>query len=440
MSDHDDHEHEKPTPVFPIIGGIFILAMAIIYGVFLTYEEDAQAGGDVQIYYNYFRDISIMIFFGFGFLMTFVRRGSFSAIGFTMLASVMAITISIPLEALFEGDPEEKAENGKYKFGVLHMVHGLFCAASVMISYGAVLGRITPLQMLLLGIIEPCMYWLNLWIGEKVIQTVDIGGGIFIHTFGCYFGLAMSFFIANTNKSSHPDERSSFSSDTFAFAGTLFLWIMWPSFNAAIASPDGQNRAIINTFISLTGSTIATFVTSHLCHHGKFDPVFIQNSTLAGGVAMGVVADVRMEPTSALIVGTIAGIVSVCGYHFLTPKVYQSIGIQDVCGIHNLHGMPGLIGSFLSVLTTYMLVDLPYPHADKQPIYQLAAIGVTLVIAIIGGLATGFFLKLTTHFQSLTFDELFNDKKFWVIPSDYDHVATDEEPEQAEEHSDEEQH
>jgi len=417
-------EEKKSSRFFAIGSSVFILVMGIFYACALTYEEPEGAGLDVQMYYSYFRDVSVMIFLGFGFLMSFVRRGGFSAVGYTLFTSVMAIVFSIPLEVLFEGERSKKVDD-KYTFGVLHMLHGLFCAASVMISYGAVLGRVTPVQMFILGILEPFWYWLNLFIGEKVIGTVDIGGGIFIHTFGCYFGLTMSRLVANTKQSHHPDERSCYTSDLLSLLGTLLLWVMWPSFNAAIASPDGQNRAIINTFLSLSGATIATFIASQFLHAGKFDPVMIQNSTLAGGVAMGVVADVRMAPASAMGVGFLSGLVSVFGFHYLTPKLYSKFNIQDVCGIHNLHGMPGLIGSVLSIFTTF-LIDLEYPHEDRQPFFQFLAILCTLIVAVIGGLITGFVMRWSERFQSVTLEEMFNDSKFWLVPSDYHKVVRGE--------------
>lgn len=419
--ENDEAKKALGTKVFVFLAGAVLLLIALIYGLTFTYHDPTDATDEVQKYYNYFRDISVMIFIGFGFLMTFVRRGSFSALGYTLFTSVIAIMFSVPWETVFKGEPDSKID-GKYPYGVYELLNGLFCAASVMISYGAVLGRVTPLQMLLLGVIEPFWYWLNLYIGDEIIGTVDIGGGIFIHTFGCYFGLSMSLLIINTSKTHHPDEQSNYASDVFAMIGTLFLWVMWPSFNAAIASPDGQNRAVVNTFISLSGSTIVTFLCAQLLHKGKFDMVMIQNSTLAGGVAMGVVADVRMAPSTAFIVGTFAGIVSTCGYHFITPKIYQKFNIQDVCGIHNLHGMPGLIGSILSIITTFF-VSLDYPHEGKQPIFQIIAIVVTVIVAIAGGLITGLILRFSTKFLPMTSDDLFNDKRFWAVPSDYENVA-----------------
>lgn len=58
---------------------------------------------------------------------------------------------------------------------------------------------------------------------------------------------------------------------------------MWPSFNAALSTYDGRLRAIPNTFLSLTGALVATFLISAVLSH-KFDMVTVQNSTLAGGM------------------------------------------------------------------------------------------------------------------------------------------------------------
>lgn len=83
--------------------------------------------------------------------------------------------------------------------------------------------------------------------------------------------------------------------------------------------------------------------------------VHIANSTLAGGVAIGSSADVVLDPVHSLLLGSIAGVISVLGFEYLTVLFYleklnldfqpfldRKFKIQDTCGVHNLHGMPGI--------------------------------------------------------------------------------------------------
>ena len=62
------------------------------------------------------------------------------------------------------------------------------------------------------------------------------------------------------------------------------------------------------------------------------------NST--GGVIMGTAGDLELYPAVAVGCGIIAGVVSVLGYHFLTPALNNYLWMQDICGVHNLHGIP----------------------------------------------------------------------------------------------------
>ena len=58
-----------------------------------------------------------------------------------------------------------------------------------------------------------------------------------------------------------------------------------PSFvaGAAVADSDQQQRAIVNTILSLSASTLCAFwMSSYLSKNKRFRPVDIQNATLAG--------------------------------------------------------------------------------------------------------------------------------------------------------------
>ena len=50
----------------------------------------------------------------------------------------------------------------------------------------------------------------------------------------------------------------------------------------------------------------------------NIDQVHVQNASLAGGVAVGSVANMVIEPWGAVLIGIVAGCVSVLGFQFLT--------------------------------------------------------------------------------------------------------------------------
>lgn len=65
-------------------------------------------------------------------------------------------------------------------------------------------------------------------------------------------------------------------------------------------------------------------------HEHKLDMVHIQNSTLAGGVAVGSVCNLLIQPYGALTIGVLAGVLSVLGYRYLSVRKGFSGDMKDV--------------------------------------------------------------------------------------------------------------
>lgn len=78
-------------------------------------------------------------------------------------------------------------------------------------------------------------YGLNEAIGVVVFKATDMGGTIFIHTFGAYYGLAASYFFSPSRAAKSNNLKDSYQSNTVAMVGSIFLWMFWPSFNGALA-------------------------------------------------------------------------------------------------------------------------------------------------------------------------------------------------------------
>lgn len=76
----------------------------------------------------------------------------------------------------------------------------------------------------------------------------------------------------------------------------------------------------------------------------------ILNASLSGGVVMGANAGIITHAYGSMLAGFITGIVSSLGFGYIGPFLRKKIYLHDSCGIHNLHGMPGVIGGILSAI------------------------------------------------------------------------------------------
>jgi len=74
------------------------------------------------------------------------------------------------------------------------LIIGDFGAGAAMITFGAILGKCNLQQLFFLVFWEMIWWGLNEAIGAGKIQAVDMGGSMFVHTFGAYYGLAASWF------------------------------------------------------------------------------------------------------------------------------------------------------------------------------------------------------------------------------------------------------
>lgn len=424
----------------PIICFILEIILIILFGVLVEYDDETDARKwhnqnrtdyENDFYYRYpsFQDVHVMIFIGFGFLMTFLQRYGFSSVGFNFLIAAFALQWATLMQGFLHG-----MHNGKIHIGVESMINADFCTGSVLISFGAVLGKTSPVQLLVMAMFEVTLFAVNEFILLSILGAKDAGGSMTIHTFGAYFGLMVTriLYRPNLDKSKHKNS-SVYHSDLFAMIGTIYLWMFWPSFNSAItAHGDDQHRTAMNTYYSLAACTLATYGMSAItAHDGKLDMVHIQNAALAGGVAAGTAGEMMLTPFGSMIVGFLAGIISVLGYKYLQPILEDKLKIQDTCGVHNLHGMPGVLGAIVGVVTSAVAtVDVygegledvfPDVANGREPSaqagYQAISLAVTLAFALLGGLIVGFILKLPV-FGAPPDTICFEDSIYWEVPGE----------------------
>ncbi len=372
-------------------------------------------GSDLKRY-PMFQDVHVMIFIGFGFLMTFLRKFGYSAVGFTLFIGAISLQTYPLLQTFWRFVLH--GHSGSVPLTITMLIQADFCAGAQLIAFGALIGNVSHTQIGFLSVTGTIFYALNESIAE-LLGIADAGGSMLIHAFGAFFGLAASLVIAPRPPSFNADNASVYHSDLFAMIGTVFLWIYWPSFNAALTDDGYANRAVVNTVLSLTGSCIAAYATSlAVTPDRKFSMVHIQNATLAGGVSMGTAANMAIHPGLSLTIGIVAGVVSVLGYHKVLPTLSRSIGLQDTCGVLNLHGMPsvlgalwGLIGTAVSFGEKNIFLIMRQTKAEQVG-YQMACLVVTIHLALASGALCGFLAKRFIPGPKARF----TDESFWEVP------------------------
>jgi ammonium transporter Rh len=331
--------------------------------------------------YNRAIHIMAMLLVGFGFLMVFVRKYGRSALTATFLLVSTSIPIYIFAKGMgFLGDHVSEE--------IDKLIFAEFGAASLLIAAGAVLGRLKMPQYILLGILFIVFYMFNEWVvlggGLGLISVgtvIDTGGSIVIHAFGAIFGLGVALTMTTKQEFEKTIETDA-NSDRFSMLGSMMLWIFWPSFCAALVTPEQMPHTVVNVIIALCGSTIATYLFS-VSLRKKVSIADIANAALAGGVAIGsTCADA--SHTVALIIGILAGGLSTFGFAVIQSKQQKWMKLIDTCGVTNLHGLPGLMGG---------LAALPVIHGLNMG-SQLSGIGLTIVIAFFSGLITGKILPI----------------------------------------------
>lgn len=312
---------------------------------------------------------------------------------------------------------------------ITSLIAGDFGAGAVLITFGAVLGKLSLVQLWCLATMEIVFYGLNETICVTKFQAVDMGGSMYVHTFGAYFGLAASYFFSNKEAKKSEKCEGDYSSQLIAMVGTIFLWMFWPSFNGALAGDFQQQRVIVNTVLAISGSCITACAISRIFQK-SLNMEVVLNATLAGGVSVGSASDLVVTGGTAMAIGSLAGIISAIGFLKLGPFLAEKINLHDTCGVHNLHGMPGVLGAIIGAISA-SLADSSFDNADtlvrtfpaigdgrttsEQGWYQLAACGCTLAIAISGGAFSGF---VASRFGKV--ELLFDDKEhFEEVHYDY---------------------
>jgi ammonium transporter, Amt family len=235
----------------------------------------------------------------------------------------------------------------------------VFMETAGYIIVGAICERITFWAFLLCelfvaGILYPifgCWVWGGGWLSQLGSTMnlghgyVDFAGSSVVHAVGGFCAMALAVILGPRLGKYGPDGKPRpFPAHNLAFVvtGTFILLFGWMGFNpgSTLAATDLRISVIaVNTNLAAVAGA-ATAMVFWYFRFGKPDITMACNGMLAGLVAI-TASCAFVSPTSAVIVGAIAGILVCVGVLF-NERV---IKVDDPCGAIAVHGYCGWFGA-----------------------------------------------------------------------------------------------
>eukprot|EP01088_Endostelium_zonatum_P002824 TRINITY_DN1362_c0_g2_i3.p1 TRINITY_DN1362_c0_g2~~TRINITY_DN1362_c0_g2_i3.p1 ORF type:complete len:701 (-),score=147.87 TRINITY_DN1362_c0_g2_i3:103-2205(-) len=364
------------------------VAIVILYIIFMDFTNNPLYSYNViniigpyqrlVYFYNYWVDIAFFIFVGLILMSAFLRKYHYSAIGQTFLIAAFSFQWALLWNGFFKW--AEYGTRNKISLETDSIILSLYTVATVVIAYGAIVGRATPLQSLIFAFFLTGFQCLNYFICVMVLKAVDNGGAMTIHMFGAFFGIACSLIMGFTDKTRYTkdyadgdvsykywwnnNQRPSYFGEILMFIGALVVIVFFPSFNAAFSTTgQAQGRVVVNTVLALTVSGIVAFLLSWISHVNRFLPFEIVNIAITGGIGLGSGHSLVINGWEAMLVSFAVSITCWIGLRLLTlicnnpENLPGTFGAnlwgklpRDTRGVFFSHGFAGWIGGLASII------------------------------------------------------------------------------------------
>jgi len=324
------------------------------------------------------------------------------------------------------------APNGDYSYWVSENVYAMYQLMFAIITPALIVGAIAERMkfsaiclfmigwMFLVYFPQGHMVWgidgrMNgVWNAKASIHAMDFAGGTVVHMTSGWSALVLCLILGK--RLGFGKENMAPHSMVLCMIGTGMLWVGWYGFNAGSAvAADG---IAANAFTTTTLATaIASFVwpMAEWLAKGKPSILGFCSGAVAGLVVITPACG-YVNPTGAVIIGIAAGLIP----WFFCYKVKAWFGYDDALDTFGVHAIGGTIGAFLTGVladanvnsnTANNLADvgnkmdlanyatqngLAQAIANHtQWIAQVKAIGVTLVLAILGTIIVAYIVKAT---------------------------------------------
>jgi len=280
---------------------------------------------------------------------------AFWAIGFGLMFGVTNGYFGT--DGFFFSDFSKDGDNWLFAFWMFQVV---FAATAATIVSGAMAERTKFVGYLIYSaIVSAFIYpifgswaWGSLFHGGGWLEGlgfIDFAGSSVVHSVGGWAALAGAMVLGPRIGKYGPDGKPRAipgHNITLAALGTFILWFGWFGFNPGSTTAANTDTALIavNTNLAAAAGSIAAMFTAWIIFK-KPEATMTFNGALAGLVAITAPC-ANVSPTSAVILGLVAGVLVVLSVMFF-DKVAK---IDDPVGAISVHGVCGAWGTLAAGL------------------------------------------------------------------------------------------
>ncbi len=245
----------------------------------------------------------------------------------------------------------------------------------------------------------------GVWNADAGIKAIDFAGGTVVHMSSGWSALVLCMILGpriGFGKEPMPPH-----SMVLCMIGTGILWVGWYGFNAGSAfAADGVAANAFTTTTLATGVAAFAWAVAEYFDKGKASVLGFCSGVVAGLVTITPAAGF-VTPGSAVLIGVAAGIVP----WFFCTRVKKWFKYDDALDTFGVHAVGGTLGAFLTgVLATAdvngaLSTNLADLLGKTLYLEQLKAIGLTLVLSIVGTGAIAFAIKALFGLRPTTEEE-----------------------------------
>lgn len=315
----------------------------------------------------------------------------------------------------------DSAPNTNYSYWVSHNVFSMYQMMFAIITPALIVGAIAE-RMKFSSILVFVTLWMivvyfplahmvwgvdglmnGVWNAKASIKAIDFAGGTVVHMSSGWSALILCLILGK--RLGFGKQPMAPHSMVLCMVGTGMLWVGWYGFNAGSAvAADG---VAANAFLTTTMATaVASFVwaMAEYITRGKPSVLGFCSGAVAGLVVITPACGF-VDSNGAIIIGIAAGLVP----YFACWKVKSWFGYDDALDTFGVHAIGGTIGAFLTgVLATAHSGNSNITDAGAAAkanglaklvangglwVEQLKAIGITLVLAVVGTLVIAYAVK-----------------------------------------------